>query len=258
VTTTALTLRREYLAMHRRLILGRAVAGTVVSLVPLPMLDDWLVKVVIGGGYRRIAAAQNIDVDDDAVANLVFGKTQPPGWVDVTATTIAYRLASQTWKRFLLVLTAVRRAQFASRHFAALTLFDHYCQRRHVGLGLDAARALELRDTIGRVIAETPGGLSLEPFRRGFLTAARATARAPLELIDLASGGALRRLLDKGSSDVAEPEVVDEVEAALDRQLADKEGFLSKAVGAIEQQLSAEVNPYVDALIDRFDERWQP
>lgn len=256
MTTTALTLRREYLAMHRRLILGRALSGTIVGMVPLPLLDDYLVKIVVGGGYRRLAAAQNVDLDGDAVSNLVFGKTQPPGWVDTTATTIAYRLASQTWKRFLLVLTAVRRAQLASRHFAALTLFDHYCQRRHVGLGLDAARALELRDSIGRVIAETPGGLSLEPFRRGFLTAARATARAPLELIDLASGGALRRRLDKGS-DVAEAEVVDEVEAALDRQLADREGFLSKAVGAVEQQLSAEVNPYVDALIDRFDELWQ-
>lgn len=255
--TTALTFRREYLAMNRRLILGRTLAGTIVGMMPVPMVDDWLVKIVVGGGYRRIAAAQNIDVDDEAVANLVFGKTQPPGWVDTTATTIAYRLATQTWRRFLLVLTAVRRAQAASRQFAALTLFDHYCQRRHTGLGLDAARALELRDVIGKVIAETPGGLSLEPFRRGFLTAARATARAPLELIDLASGGALRRLLDKGNPEVAEAEMVDEVEAALERQLADREGFLSKAVGAVEQQLSAEVNPYVDALIERFDQQWQ-
>jgi hypothetical protein len=255
--TTALTLRREYLGMNRRLILGRALSGTIVGMVPLPMLDDWLVKIVVGGGYKRIASAQNVDLADDAVTNLVFGKTLRPGWVDTTATTIAFRLASQTWKRFLLVLTAVRRAQLASRHFAALTLFDHYCQRRHVGLGLDAARALELRDTIGRVIAETPGGLSLEPFRRGFLTAARAGARAPLELIDIASGGALRRMLDKGKTEVAEAEVVDEVEAALERQLHDKEGFLSKAVGAVEQQLSAEVNPYVDALIERFDQLWQ-
>lgn len=255
--TTALALRREYLGMHRRMILGRAVAGTVVGMVPVPVLDDWLTKVVLGGGYRRLAAAQNIDLDDEAVDHLVFGRSKPPGWFDTTATSVAYKLASRTWKRFLLVLTAVRRAQAASRTFAALTLFDHYCQRRHVGLGLDAARALELRDTISGVIAATPGGLSLEPFRRGFLAGARATAKAPLELIDIASGGALRRLLDKGQSDVADPEIVDEVEAALDKQLADKEGFLSRAVTSIEQQLSAEVNPYVDALIDRFDEMWR-
>jgi hypothetical protein len=254
--TNALTLRREYLGMHRRLILGRSLAGTLAGLVPVPMLDDWLLKVIVGGGFRRIAAAQNVDLDDQAVQNLVFGRTAAPGWATTTASAVAYKIATRTWKRLLLVLTAIRRAQAASRTFAALTLFDHYCQRRHVGLGLDASRALELRDLIGRAIAETPGGLSLEPFRRGFLTAARATAKAPLELVDIASGGALRRLLGRGQPEVAEAEVVDEVEAALDRQLADKDGFLAKAVAAVELQLSAEVNPYVDALIERFDAAW--
>jgi hypothetical protein len=257
MTTTALTLRREYLGMHRRLCLSRAIGGTIVALVPVPMVDDWLVKVVVGGGYRRLAAAQSIDLDDDAIKNLTFGRTQPPGWAETTASAIAYRIASTTWKRFLLVVTAVRRAQSASRQFAALTLFDHYCQRRHVGLGLDAARALELRDTIGKVINETPGGLSLEPFRRAFVAGARASVKAPLELADIASGGALRRLLDRGRADVQEAEIVDEVEAALDRQLADKEGFLSRAVASVEQQLSADVNPYVDALIEKFDETWR-
>jgi hypothetical protein len=256
VTSEALTLRREYLGMHRRLIVGRAVAGTVAGLVPVPILDNWLVKVIVGGGFRRLAAAQNVDLDDDAVANLVFGRTQPPGWAETTATAILVRIASQSWKRLLVVITALRRARSAGRTFAALTLFDHYCQRRHVGLGLDAGKALELRDTIARAIDDTPGGLSFEPFRRGLLGAARATVKAPLELVDIASGGALRRLLDKGKGEVAEAEAVDEVEAALDRQLADKDNFLARAVAAVEQQLSADVNPYVDALIERFDELW--
>ena len=255
--TEALTLRREYLAVHRRLVLGRALAGTVAGMVPIPLLDDWLTQVLVGGGYRRIAAAHNVDLDEDAVKNLVFGKTPPPQWLETTASTIAFRLAGQTLKRFLMVVTAVRRAQRASRTFAALTLFEHYVQRRHTGLGLDAARALELRDTIGKVILATPGGLSFEPFRRGLVGAARATVKAPLELVDIASGGALRRLLTRGQSEVAEAEAVDEVEAALDRQLADKDGFLSRAVAAVEQQLSADVNPYVDALIDRFDQQWR-
>jgi hypothetical protein len=255
--STELTLRREYLAMHRRLVLGRTVAGTLVGMVPVPMLDDWLTKVVVGGGYRRLASAHNVDLDDEAVRNLVFGKTPPPAWLETTTSAIAFRLAGVTVKRFLMVLTAVRRAQKATRTYAALTLFDHYVQRRHTGLGLDAARALELRATIGKVIDETPGGLSFEPFRRGLLGAARATVKAPLELIDIASGGALRRMLGRGKPEVDEAEIVDEVEAALDRQLADKDGFLGRAVHAVEQQLSAEANPYVDALIDRFDQTWK-
>lgn len=256
--STELTLRREYLSMHRRMILARAIAGSVVRLVPVPVLDDWLVGTVVGGAYKRVAAASNVDLEDDAVRNLVFGKTPPPGWAETTASAIAYRIASVTWKRFLLVLTTIRRAQAASHTFAALTLFDHYCARRHVGMGLDAARALELRDCIGKVIAETPGGLSFEPFRRGVIAAARATVKAPFELADIASGGALRRLMSKNSTEVAEAEVIDEVEAALDRQLADKDGFLARSVAAAEQQLSAEVNPYVDRLIERFDEAWRP
>ncbi len=253
--TTALTLRREYLGAHRRLILGRALMGTAAGALPVPLVDDWLIGVVLGGAYRRIASAHHVDVDAAAVSSLVFGKTPPPGWAETTASAIAFRVASGSWKRFLVIVTALRRAQAASRTFAALTLFDHYCQRRHTGLGLDGPRALELRGLISEVIGATPGGLSLEPFRRGAAAAARAAIRAPLELADIASRGAVRRLLTRGS-DVAEADVVDEVEQAIDRQLAEKDGFLSRSVAAVELQLSAEVNPYVDALIDEFDRRW--
>jgi hypothetical protein len=255
--TEALTLRRDYLAAHRRMILGRAIAGTVVGAIPIPLLDDWMRTAVIGSAYRRIAKDRQVDVEADAVTNLVHGKSAPPGWAETTASAIAYRIATRSWKQFLIVITTLRRAKAASGTFAALTLFDHYCAKRHVGLGLDAARALELRDTISKVIIATPGGLSLDPFRRGVLAAARATAKAPLELANLASGGALRRLLDRGKTEVAEADVVDEVEAALDRQLAERDGFLSRAVASAELQLSAEVNPYVDALIDRFDGSWK-
>jgi hypothetical protein len=254
--TTELTLRREYLGAHRRLILGRAILGTVAGVLPVPLVDDWLVGVVLGGAYKRIAATHSVDLDDDAVTSLVYGKTPPPAWAETTASAIAFKVANRTWKRFLLVVTALRRAQAASRQFAALTLFDHYCQRRHTGLGLDKARALEVRGLISEVIAATPGGLSLEPFRRGALAAARAAIRAPLELADIASRGAVRRLLTRGTGDVAEAEVVDEVDQAIDKQLADQDGFLSRTLTAVELQLSADVNPYVDALIEEFDKRW--
>jgi hypothetical protein len=255
--TTSLAMRREYLAAHRRMILGRALAGTVASAIPVPLLDEWAVGAVVGGGYRRIAASHGVDLEADAVRQLVFGKAAPPGWFETTASAVAFRVAARAWKRAMVLLTAVRRAQAASRTFSALTLFDHYCARRHRGLGLAPARALELRGVIGEVIAETPGGLSLEPFRQGLVAAARASLRAPLELADIASGGALRRLVERADpQEVIEAEVVDEVEAALDRQLADRDGVLARAIAALDQQLSAEVNPYVDALIERFDARW--
>jgi hypothetical protein len=258
MTTEALVLERGYLGAHRRLILARAVAASIVGVIPVPVLDDWLVRAVLGGAYRRVAAAHQVDVDEDAVTALVHGKTTPPSLADLAGGAIVSRLVTRGWKKLLLAVTAINRARATARTFLAVTLFDHYCARRHTGLGLDRERALAVRDVIIEALDRTPGTLSFEPFRRGALAAARATIKAPLELADLASAGALRRLLARtSSSEVAEPEAVDEVDAALEAQLNAKNGVLSRTVTAIELQLSAEVNPYLDRLIETFDELWR-
>ena len=252
-----LVLRRDYLGPHRRLAIGRALATSAAGLVPLPFLDDYVLEAVLGGAFRRIAGDYQIDLDDGAVRNLVHGRSKPQSWAEVTGSAIAARLAAQTWKRVMIALTALRRAQAATRTYAVLTLFDHYCARIHTGLGLDASRALLLRDTIGRAINETPGGLSFEPFRRGALSAARTVAKAPLELADRASGGRLRKLLDRGKDPVEQVEAVDEIDAIVEAELAETDGVLARVVAAVELQLTAEVNPYLDDLIERFDRLWR-
>ncbi len=253
---TSLTLRRDYLGAHRRLAVGRALAAAAAGLVPVPFLDDYLIEATLGGAYKRIASAHQIDLDPVAVKNLVHGKTRPKAWYELTGTALVGRLATRSWRRVLIAFTAVRRAQVAATTFATLTVFDHYCARVHTGLGLDGARALEVRELIRRALIETPGGLSFEPFRRGALAAARTVARAPLELADLASGGRLRKLLARGK-DVEEAEAVDEVDAIVEHELADTDGIFARAVAAIELQLTAEVNPYVDDVIERFDALWR-
>ncbi len=255
---TAITVRRDYLNPHRRLALARAIATSAVGLVPVPFLDNYLLEAVLGGAYRRIAADYQIDLDQTAVRNLVHGKSQPAKWADITMGALATRVATQSVRRLMLALTVVRRAQAAARSFAALTIFDHYCARNHTGLGLDGARALQLREAIDRALDETPGGLSFEPFRRGALTAARTIARAPLALADRASGGRLRRLLDRGrEAEVQEAEAVDEIDAIVEAELADTDGFFARTIAAVELQLTAEVNPYLDDAIEKFDGRWR-
>ena len=140
-----------------------------------------------------------------------------------------------------------------------MTLFDHYCARLHPGGALDGPTALALREEISRAIDQTPGALSFHPFRRGLASAARAAVKAPLELADLASGGALRRLLTRKSesSVVTEAEAVDDVEHALETQLANKGGFLSRTVAAVEVQLSADGNPFLDGALEALDRRWR-
>jgi hypothetical protein len=257
--STALVTRRDYLDGHRRSIIARSLAGAFASALPVPLVDDWAVGKVVGRGYRNIAEAYGIDIDEAAVTTLVHGASKPPSIADVAAGGILLRIASATTKRMLLVLATINRARSAARTFVTMTLFDHYCARLHTGLGIDHATALALREEIARTIDNTPGALSFQPFRRGVLAAARASLRAPLELADLASRGALRRLLTRkaGEDHVEEVQAVDELDRSIETALATKTGFLSRASVAVEVQLSAEGNPYLDTAIDSFDRKWR-
>lgn len=254
--TTALARSRAYLTAQRRAIIGRSLAASLAGALPLPFLDDWVVSALLGRGYRNIAAAHQVDLDDAAVKALAHGAPGAPAITGLAASGIAQRIAGRAARRMMLVLAAVNRAQSAARTFTTMTLFDHYCARLHTGPAIDGATALALRDEIGRAIDGTPGALAVHPFRRGALAAARATLRAPLELADLATRGAVRKLLAR-RSEVTEAEVVDELDAAIEGALASKAGFLSRAAAAVEIQLSAEVNPFLERAIDSLDRRWR-
>ena len=256
MTTTSLARSREYLATQRRTIIARAVAGSLAGALPIPFLDDWAVATVLGGGYRRIAAAHHIDLDHAAQKTLVHGTTPPPTIADLAASGIMLRIAGRAARRMLVALATIDRARSAARTFVTMTLFDHYCAKLHTGLAIDAPTALALRDEIGRAIDQTPGALAFHPFRRGAMSAVRATLRAPLELADLATGGALRRLLARRTG-VTDAEAVDELDQAVETALASKTGFLSRTVAAVEVQLSAEANPFLDSALDALDVRWR-
>jgi hypothetical protein len=256
VTTTSLVHSREYLVAQRRAIIARAIAGSIAGALPIPFLDDWAVGTVLGAGYRRIAAAHHIDLDATALKTLVHGTASPTSLVELAAGSLMVRLAGRAARRMLLAVATIERARSAARTFVTMTLFDHYCAKLHTGLALDAGTALALRDEIGRAIDQTPGALAFHPFRRGAMAAARATLRAPLELADLATGGAVRRLLSRRAG-VTDAEAVDELDQAVETALASKTGFLARTVAAVEVQLSAEGNPFLDGALDALDRRWR-
>ncbi len=257
--TSALVPRRDYLVGQRRAIIARAILGSLAGAVPLPFVDDWAITTILGGGYKKIAASHQVDLTSEAAANLVPGTSSPPSIVEMAASGIALRIASAAAKRMMFALATVNRARSAARTFTAMTLFDHYCAKLHTGAALDGPTALLLRDEIARAIDQTPGALASHPFRKGVLAAARATLKAPLELADLASRGAVRRLLARRSetSEVTEAERVNETEAAIEQALAEKTNFLSRTVAAVEAQLSSEVNPFLDGAIETLDRKWR-
>jgi hypothetical protein len=256
MTTTELARSRAYLINQRRAIIGRSIAASLAGALPVPFLDDWAIGAILGRGYRKLAATHQIDLDDAAVRALVFGAESSTSLTEVAASGIAIRIAGRAARRMMVLLATINRARSAARTFTAMTLFDHYCARLHTGPALDGPTALALRGEIGKAIENTPGALAVHPFRRGALAAARATLRAPLELADLATRGALRKLLAR-RSEVTEAEAVDDLDAAVENALASKTGFLSRAVAAVEIQLSAEVNPFLDGAIENLDRRWR-
>ena len=244
---------RSYLADNRRLIIGRALASAAAGALPIPLLEDWLASRVSRGTIRRIADRHAVDLDEEAVRAIADGPVRPPEWTEVAGGAIAYRLVRRSLRRFILVLLAARRAQAASRHFVVGTLFDHYCARLHVGMGLDGPRAAELRAVMDQAIGRTPGGLGRRVFRRGLVKTARASVRTPLRLVDAASGGMLKRLLTRRD----EVEAVAELDKTLDRQLGSDKSFLARSAVAVESELAAEGNPYLESLLDSFDQLWR-
>jgi hypothetical protein len=56
---------------------------------------------------------------------------------------------------------------------------------------------------------------------------------------------------------VTDAEAVDELDQAVETALASKTGFLARTVAAVEVQLSAEANPFLDSALDALDLRWR-
>jgi len=251
---SSLTVRRDHLADHRRMIIGRSMAASMAGLLPVPMFDDWLSSTINRGTIRKIAHSRSVDLDEDAIRSLADGPSSPPEWTELAGGALIYKIVTRTWRKVLIAYLATRRAQVASRYFVIGTMFDHYCARIHVGLGLDGPAGAELRALMEQAIEITPGGISSRAFRRGALATVRASIRAPMELLDIASGGAIRRLLARGSAEV---EAIEEVDSAIDAQLESQRSFLSRSVRAVETQLSADENPYIDELIATFESMWR-
>lgn len=250
-----LTLQRDHLRQHRRMLIGRSLAAALASAVPVPVLDDKLCFAVQRGTLRRLARDYQVDLDDAAIEAIIHGKVEEPSLAQIVGSNLGYTILAQTRRRLLLAYITARRAHMAGYYFIRATLFDHYCAKLHVGLGLDAASALALREAMDEALAETPGILGWRMFRRGAVAAARATLRAPVELFHIISGGVVRKLLTRGNTDHVE--AVEELDLSLEHQLEAQTSFLSRATTAIELQLSVEANPYLERLVGNFERIWR-
>ena len=248
----ALARNRGHLDQHRRLILGRSIAAGVTGALPIPILEEWITASIKRSTIKRIANARSVDVEKDAIDIIADGANRPPEWAEIAGGKVLFRLLSRSWRRVLLGLLTVRRLQATGKTFLVSTLFDHYCARLHVGSGVTPTEAIIIRQLIDKAIETTPGGLNRRLFARALASAAKSTIRTPLGIANRLSGGAISKLLTPKD----EVHAATEVDAGIDAELNEDQSFLSKAVTAAELELSTEGNPYMRALLDRFDTVW--
>lgn len=249
-----LTISREHLAGNRRMIIARSIAASMAGVFPVPVVEEWMSSSITRSMVKRIAESHAVDMDDAAIRMIADGPESPPSWTELAGGTLMFKMVGRAWRRLLITYVVAKRTQAAARYFQINTLFDHYCARLHVGMGLDAKSAEQLRTLIGAAIDQTPGNVGNDIFRRSAMAAAKATVRAPLNLLDTVSGGFVRKLLSRGSDEV---EAIAEVDHRLDTELQHKRGFLARTTAAVELQLSTTGNPYVEELVDNFERLWR-
>ena len=225
----------HHLDTNRPLILARSLVAGAAGLVPVPYLDDVLANLVRESLIKRLAEIRSVDIDPPAV-QLVAA---PHGSRLLAAATLGSAALGSTrrvFRRVAASLLLVRRVDEAMQTFQVGTLFDHYCARHHVGLGLDSARATKLRIAMDRAIRETHGDALQKAFR--------SSLKMPFSL----PRALLSRLKKKKDAAID----AEKLEGELRR--AEKSSFLERAG----RSLGSVGRGYGRSLADAFDEAYQP
>jgi hypothetical protein len=228
----------HHLDANRPLILGRALISGAASLVPVPYLDELLAALVRESLIRRLAEIRNVDIDPHAVQAVAA----PHGSRLLTAATLgsaALGATRRAFRRIAASLLVVRRVDEAMQTFQVGTLFDHYCARHHVGLGLDAQRAAKLRKAMDVAIRDTHG----DALQRAF----RASLRLPGAFAVTLPKRLWSRLRKKGDG----PLDAEKIDGELRR--TETAGFVERAVGSV----TGVGKSYGRSLADAFDQAFQ-
>lgn len=233
----------DHLAANRTLILTRAVLSGLAGMVPVPYIDDLIAGAVRSHLIKRVAEIRSVDLDGNAVHAL----SEPAGSRVLSAAGIGALAIGGTkriFRRIAASIFFVRRVDEAIDTFHVGTLFDHYCAKHHVGLGLDGERAALLRHAIDLATKRAQSEVLRAAFRRAMLGVGRAAVAVP--------SAVWGRLFGRGAQRTEEEQVV-EAEKIADSLPGSAMG---KAVKNLSSEISAVEKSYVALLLQRFDIAW--
>jgi hypothetical protein len=223
----------HHLDANRPLILGRSLISGAASLVPIPYIDELLAALVRESLIRRIAEIRQVDIEQAAVQAVAA----PHGSRLLTAATLgsaALGATRRAFRRIAASLLLVRRVDEAMQTFQVGTLFDHYCARHHVGLGLDAKAAAKLRQAMDHAIRDTHG----DALQRAFRASLEVPASLPKRLWS--------RLRKKNG-----PVDAEKLDGELKR--AEKSTFVQRTTNSV----TGVGKSYGRALAAAFDRAWE-
>jgi hypothetical protein len=234
----------DHLAANRTLILSRAVLSGLAGMVPVPYLDDLIAGAVRSHLIKRVAEIRSVDLDNNAVHVL----SDPAGSRVLTAAGIGALAIGGTkriFRRIAASIFFVRRVDEAIDTFHVGTLFDHYCAKHHVGLGLDGERAALLRHAIDLATKRAQSEVLRAAFRRAMLGVGRAAVAVPAAVWG--------RLFAREAATGDGEERVIEAEKIADSLPGSAMG---RAVRNLSSDISAVERTYVALLLQRFDVAW--
>jgi hypothetical protein len=233
----------DHLVANRTLILTRAILSGLAGMVPVPYIDDLLAGAVRSHLIKRVAEVRSVDVDGNAVHAL----SDPAGSRMLAAAGIGALAIGGTKRLFRRIAASiffVRRVDEAIDTFHVGTLFDHYCAKHHVGLGLDGERAALLRHAIDLAAKRAQSEVLRASFRRAMLAVGRAAVSVP------------RTVWGRFSSKKPDGKTEEQVVEA--EKIADSlpGSAMGRAVKTLSGEISSVERTYVAMLLQRFDIAW--
>jgi hypothetical protein len=227
----------DHLKGNRTLIISRALVAGAAGLVPVPYIDDLLAGAVRAALIRRLAEIRRVDVDANAVDELAH----PHGSRIMQAASfgaIALGATRRVFRKVAASLLLVRRVDEAVQTFLLGSLFDHYCAKHHVGLGVDGKQAAMIRHAMDMAVKKTRGEALKRVFQQALKTSGTLVVKLPRTALSVFS----RR---RGGSSLD-----DRLDAAAES------APVRRALAGVEAEMAAVEPSTLASLLSAFDLAW--
>jgi hypothetical protein len=260
----------EHLSANRSLIVRRSLLATAVGgIVPVPVMDDYLAGRVRAGLLMTIADRRRVDLAPSS-AELLADPREGSAARNATMTAATLLALKLAWRKVFVLLGAGRRAEEMTTTFQVGTLFDHFCAKLHVGVGLERQATARLLAAIFAAIRDSERETVVGVFKEGGRVLGRSIGEAPA-WVTRQLRAAVEQYVASGGNPDAVPRDERRPGATDDQSQAGSEAgdaadipgldpdarWLDRAAAVVENRLGRLGSGYIEGLVTRFDAHYQ-